>query len=76
MIVVSSFFLTAMAHFIYGPGRDVLSLTQEYGDLVFDGNKTQDLIRAEQLNELCFENSKYLEKCVKIYDKINIIVVI
>lgn len=57
MIVVSSFFLTALAHFIYGPGRDVLSLTQEYGDLVFDGNRTQELIRTEQLTELCFENS-------------------
>lgn len=54
-----------MSHFIYGPGRDVLSLTQEYGGSAIDGNQTQELIRAEQLNELCFENSKITRYVVR-----------
>lgn len=56
ILLAMSLFLQSSPYAIYGPGRDALSLTEEFGDE--DGlNATFDGLGTKKLNNLCFANS-------------------
>lgn len=52
--------LTALPHFIFGPGEDALSLTLEY-NATFDDSMTMELIEKQKMKSLCrVDNSNYV----------------
>lgn len=51
-----SLFLQSSPYTIFGPGRDALSLTEEFGSSA-DFNMTVDELSQNKLIDLCFENS-------------------
>lgn len=52
MTIVAFCLLTALPHFLYGPGEDALKLTLEYGADSFDTNGTSEY---QKSNHLCKE---------------------
>lgn len=57
ILLALSLVLQSSPYAIYGPGRDALSLTEEFSDAI-DANKTTENIQRRQMMSLCFENSK------------------
>ncbi|CRK96644.1 CLUMA_CG009885, isoform A, partial [Clunio marinus] len=57
-----SLVLQVVPYAIYGPGRDALALTEEYGS-EFNGNLTWERIKRNKLKNLCFENKTTIEDC-------------
>lgn len=51
-----SLLMQSSPYAIFGPGRDALSLTEEFGDEI-SINGTIESIQQKQLMELCYENS-------------------
>nr|XP_014103547.1 solute carrier organic anion transporter family member 74D-like [Bactrocera oleae] len=48
--------LNAAPHFLYGPGKDALALTAEFGGVVNE-NTTQDVLEKQRAKELCRDRS-------------------
>lgn len=53
-----SLLLQSSPYWIYGPGSDALSLTEEFGSAA-GFNTTLDNVRQKQLMNLCYANSKF-----------------
>ncbi|KAL5285654.1 hypothetical protein ACFFRR_007384 [Megaselia abdita] len=61
LTIVAFCLLTALPHFLYGPGEDSLKLTMEYGaDLIMNG--TQEAIEKEHAKYLCREKGQGCQK--------------
>lgn len=56
MTIVGFCMLTATPHFLYGPGKDALALTTEFGG-VANENVTQDVLEKQRAKELCRDRS-------------------
>lgn len=52
--------LTALPHFLYGPGEDALSLTEEFGAMP-DENSTMEVLEAQKSKLLCRDRGNGLE---------------
>lgn len=48
--------LNSAPHFLYGPGKDALALTAEFGGVVNE-NTTQDVLEKQRAKELCRDRS-------------------
>lgn len=57
MIVIIYCFINASPHFVYGPGEDALSLTEEYG-AVHDAEHSKALQEMKDKKTLCRTNGK------------------
>ncbi|XP_067634401.1 solute carrier organic anion transporter family member 74D-like [Eurosta solidaginis] len=56
MTIVVFCWLTAVPHFLYGPGKDALALTSEFGD-VPNENTTLEVLEEQRAKSLCRDRS-------------------
>lgn len=56
LLLSISLLMQSSPFFIFGPGRDALSLTEEFGNEL-NLNVTNDSVKQKQLTDLCYENS-------------------
>jgi hypothetical protein len=63
--------LTALPHFVYGPGQQALSLTREYG-ATLEESKSWEFKELEKQKTLCRTNGMFLETCkFPLYQKVD-----